>query len=374
MPNTFITPTMVARDAAITLANRLIVGNLVNRDKEAIFNGSKVGQTVKVTRPPRVTDASEFDGTTTAEDVTEEEVDLTLEKHFYKRVDITSRQRKLELDEFTRTVLMPRMQGIASSIDKYLISKMGVFKANIAGNAGSRPAAISDITAANKALNDLYLVNSGRIALIDTTVEASLLNLEAFTSSDFGPNLPAAVREAMLGRKYGFDFVPNANLDTFDQGDVAGTIAVNGTTAVGSESIALDGFTNATGTVKAGTVFTIAGDSTRYVVMEDATKAGNAATVSIYPALAQEAADDAVATVETAGFENVVYHPNAISAAIVAPAPLAGGNSVVESYNGISVRVSQDSDITTLSDQMVIDVFVGGQVVDPDGGALFGGA
>src|SRR6056297_2557538 len=97
MSNEFITPDMVSRDAAITLSNRLVVGNIVSRDKEAVFTGSKVGDSVKVTVPPAVSDASEFDGTTNAGDITEKEIDLTLEKHYYKRIDLTTKQKSLEL-------------------------------------------------------------------------------------------------------------------------------------------------------------------------------------------------------------------------------------------------------------------------------------
>ena len=52
MGNKFVTPEMVARDAAITLEDRLTVGNLVARDKEGLFTAAKVGDSVKVTVPP----------------------------------------------------------------------------------------------------------------------------------------------------------------------------------------------------------------------------------------------------------------------------------------------------------------------------------
>jgi hypothetical protein len=120
MSNTFITPTMVARDASIALANRLLVGNLVARDKESMFTASKIGDEVPVTVPPAVSEASEFTGTTSAGDVTETEVKLTLEKHFYKRVDLTSKQHSLELSDFTRLITVPAIQGIQESIDKIM--------------------------------------------------------------------------------------------------------------------------------------------------------------------------------------------------------------------------------------------------------------
>jgi hypothetical protein len=138
MGNTFVTPTEVARDAAITLDNYLGVANLVNRDKEAIFTGNKVGDTVKVTIPPSISDASEFTSTTAAADVTETEASLVLEKHFYKRIDLTSKQKSLELSDFNRLITVPAMQGIAQSINKFALRKMQVFRQNLAGTIGNR--------------------------------------------------------------------------------------------------------------------------------------------------------------------------------------------------------------------------------------------
>jgi hypothetical protein len=120
-------------------------------------------------------------------------------------------------------------------------------------------------------------------------------------------------------------------------------------------------------------VFTIAGDTTRYVVRKDVAKSGSAAVVTIYPPLAAAADNNDLVTVEAAGFQNIAFHPNATAAAIVAPEPLWGGNSTVQSWNGIGMRVSQDSSITTLSDSIVFDCFVGARVIQPNGGCLVAG-
>lgn len=377
MGNTFVTPTEVARDAAITLNDRLVVGNLVNRDKEAIFSGRKVGDSIKVTVPPAVSDASEFTSTTSASDQTEVEFDLTLEKHFYKRIDLTTKQKSLELSDFTRLVTLPAIQGIADSIDKFILRNMQVFRHNLTGTVGNRPSTMAHLAAATKTLNDLKLIKSGRIALVDTTVEQSLVQLSQFTSLDYGPESTSGIRDATLGRRYGFDFVVDSNLGAFSRSsaanDIAGSPVIISTVAIGGTQIGIDGVTNATGTIYAGTAFTINGDTTRYVVRKDVTAVGNAyATVDIWPALVVEGTAEKAITFEAAGYSNLVYHPNAISAAIVAPAPLAV-NSSVQSFNGISVRVSMDSSISTLADSIVYDVFVGARVIEPDGGALFCG-
>ena len=376
MSNTFITPLLVARDAAISLSNRLLVGNLISRDKEGLFTAAKVGDSIKVTVPPAVSDASEFTGTTSASDMTETEVDLTLEKHFYKRVDLTTKQKSLELSDFTRLVTVPNIQGIQESIDKFILRNMQVFRKNLSGTIANRPSTVAHYAAGMKLLNDNKVILPGRIALIDTSVATSLIQIEQFTSGDFGADGPSALREGQVANRLGLAFYQNANLGAFVRSaaanDIAGTVVVDGTVAAGGKTLHIDGITSATGTIYAGCAFTIAGDSTRYVVRKDATIAANEVDLLITPALAAQATDGAAITFEAAGYSNIIYHPYAVAAAIVAPQPLAVG-SAVESFNGVSIRVSMDSSITSLADSIVYDVFVGCRVIQPEGGCLVAG-
>ena len=373
--NTLISPTMVARDAAITLSNRLIVANHVSRDKEVIF-GNKVGDSIKVTVPTAVSDADEFSGTTSASDVTEQEIDLTLEKHFYKRIDLTSKQKSLELTDFTRMVTIPAVSGLQDSIDKFLLRNMQVFRKNLTGTVTNRPSSMAHIAKATQVLNDAKLIKSGRVALIDSTAEYTFVQLGQFTSQDYGADSTRNLREGTLGRRYGFDFVTDTNLGVFSRSaaanDIAGTVLTNGTPAIGAVEVPIDGITSATGTIYAGTVITLSGDTTRYVVRKDATIADNATTLTVAPALVAAPGDGAAVAFEAAGYSNLVYHPAAVAAAIVAPRPL-NVNSAVQSFGGVSLRVSMDSSITSLSDSIVYDVFCGCRVIEPDGGALFCG-
>jgi len=376
MGNTFITPVEVARDAAVTLSDRLIVGNMVTRDKEGMFTAAKIGDTVKVTVPSAVSDANEFTGSTSATDQTETEVDLKLEKHFYKRVDLTSKQKSLELSDFTRLVTVPQIEGIMESIDKYYNKKMQVFRANLTGSVGNRPSTMAHVAAAQKKLNDNKIKKEGRRALIDTTVHYSLGQLSNFLSLDYGADSANAGREGQLGRRYGFDFQDDANLDVFSRssaaGVLAGTVLTNGTPAAGAVEVPIDGITDETGTIYAGTVITLAGDTTRYVIRKDAVLVNHGTTLTVYPALAAAPGDGAAVTFEAAGYSNLVFHPYAVAGAIVAPVPLAIG-SAVESFNGVSIRVSMGSSLVSLSDSVVYDVFVGCDVIQPNGGALFCG-
>jgi hypothetical protein len=265
-----------------------------------------------------------------------------------------------------------------SSVDKFILRNMQVFRANKAGTITNRPSTIAHIAAATKAMNDKFIGRTGRVALIDTTVEESFSQLSQFTSLDYGPDAAAGLRDAVLGRRYGFGFLTDPNSGAFVRSDVAnsvaGTVLTNGTPAAGATTLNIDGITGTAGAgiLYAGTVITLAGDTTRYVIRKDVVAAANEVDLEIYPALAAEATNDAAVTFEAAGYSNIVFHPQAVAAAIVAPTPLTG-NSAVQSFNGVSIRVSMDSSIVTLADSVVYDVLVGCRVIQPDGGAAFCG-
>ena len=374
MAHTFVTPTMVARDAAITLHDRLVTGSLVSRDVEPMFTASKIGQTVKVTAPGTFT-AREFSGTTSADDSTENEVDVELAKHYYNRVDLTTAQKSFELSDLTRLVIVPIMDGIADAIDSFFIDQMVAgFARNVYGTDGGRPSSVAHIVGARKVLQDAKVRREGRVGLVDTTVEASFLQINQFTSGDYGQDGPPALREAMIARRFGLDWYTDANCGTFDRGDIAGTVLTDGVPVLAATTVHLDGFTAAVSTINKGTRFTVAGDTQIYTVTADITTAGNEADIPIYPGVSADlviAGNDAAVTFKAAFTENLLYHPAAVAAAIVAPDPLSGGNSARQTYNNVSVRVSMDSSIVTLSDSLVIDVFTGINVVQPTGGVVF---
>ncbi len=85
------------------------------------------------------------------------------------------------------------------------------------------------------------------------------------------------------------------------------TLAVDGTTALGSGTITLDA-SGMRGWMYAGVKFTIAGDATVYTVSTDLEAASNALTgLAFTPVLAAEAADDAVVTLTQEYGETTMY-------------------------------------------------------------------
>ncbi len=370
MSNKFIDPSVIARMASIELDNRLITGNLISRDVEAQF-ANKVGDSVKVVVTPEVEEAQEFTGTTSATAVVEREQDVVLQKHFYSKVALTTKEMTLSLEDFAGTILAPRMTGLGASIDKYFIAKMaGGFRRNVAGTMANRPSTIAHYLAASKVLDDKWVPEQGRIMLHDTTVHNTFLQLKEFNDLTLGAQ--NVLQNLQINDRAGATWVKDAHLDLFNAGDIDGTVTASGT--AGASTIALAALTAATGTILEGTSFTIAGNATRFVVTADTAIAANAvAALPIYPALPAGFSPSTAVVTFLASYQNMLYVPSSVVGAIVAPAPLLGAQSATYSVNGLSVRASYDSSISTLGSSLVLDVFVGARVIQPNGGVIVAG-
>jgi hypothetical protein len=211
-----------------------------------------------------------------------------------------------------------------------------------------------------------------RVGVLNTTAEASFLQLTQFTSADYGADRPVGLREASMGRLYGIDWFADQNVVTHTRGDVLEASTVKGAAESGT-TLHADKNSGATaGTIYEGSRFTIAADTTVYTVMADATAAVNTFTFTISPALAATPADNAAITWKTAATGNTIYTRNALAGAVVPPAPLALGSSSAY-YNGVGIRVSLSSSTVNLSDQIVYDTYCGAIVTQRKGGVVFCG-
>lgn len=375
MSNTFINPSAVVRDAALYLNDQMIIGNLVNRNVETTFAG-KVGDTVKVKSIPNLGSADEFVTTTSASGVTETSTDVTLEKHFYKRVDLTSDELSLQVDDFTGTIVVPAVRSLVRSTESYLSQKIiGGFNRNLVGTAGNNPSTHAHILAAEKKIFDNRGDTSQLVGLINSTSHASLAALNIFTSKDYGADRPAGLRSNSLGMMSGVNWFRSPNL-AFSRGYLTGTIVIKTTVAIGGTSIIIDGFTSATGTgipIYEGTRFTINSDTTVYTVTADAEIAGSEATLSITPALVVEGTAEKAITFQAAPSANVVYNPMGVAAAIIPPAAV-GPLSAISNVNGLGIRIiSSDISTSTLAASWVFDIFVGARVTMNEFGAVLQG-
>ena len=101
--------------------------------------------------------------------------------------------------------------------------------------------------------------------------------------------------------KENFTIIPPDLSNT--KGTETGTVLVNGSHSIGDTTIALDGFGgDGAGRFKAGDLIKFASHSKVYMIVEDVTSSGNAATVTIEPPLNDTLSDDSVVTYNNVPF------------------------------------------------------------------------
>jgi hypothetical protein len=137
----------------------------------------------------------------------------------------------------------------------------------------------------------------------------------------------------------------------------------------------MDAFTAATGTVKEGTRFTCASDTSGnvYTVTADTSIASNAVTaMPITPAADASIADDDAVTFQTAHNECIHYNPRSVACAII-PGAIVGPNVAAASVKGLGLRIISDVSVSTLAGTWVFDLYAGFKVVRNEYGAIMQG-
>lgn len=379
MSNTFVNTDLVVRDGAVLLQANLVASRVANRSHEAAFN-AKVGDTVKVKIAPRMNTARDLlaDGTTTAESITDSTASLTLDRQWYRRVDLTTVQGTLEVEDFNQWIVGPAVRGIANDIDAQVIDRaVAGFAQNtngIVGTAGNRPSTLAHLAAGMKAMNDDLVPMDYRVGIIDTTVQAALAQLPEFKSLDYGSGKAGVLEDSILGKLMTITWLLDQNAGTQSRGTTAGVAACTNVYGGSQSGTTLtlnvdNGSGTSTGTLYSGMRFTIAGLSNTYVVKDDVTASGGYFAIPLNITLESAPADNAAVTVATALTENVIFDRRALCAAVVAPAPLSV-NSSAATYDGVGLRVTMGVNTSTMADTIVFDTLSACKVVNAQAGRV----
>lgn len=205
MPNTFITPSVIARTGLATLYNTMVLAGLVWRDFDSDFTG-KQGDTVTI-RKPAVFEVEEFDRAQgiTLQDVVEDSTDVTLDTIANVSFAVTDEQMTLEISDFSEQLLTPAMTAIAQKIDGDLAEAL-VDAASAAGQLASAAptAANAAFRAARAKLSRNKFPPSERYAVLSPEGTSAALGDDLLISVNRSGS-PDGLREASIGRLLGFD-------------------------------------------------------------------------------------------------------------------------------------------------------------------------
>jgi hypothetical protein len=352
-------PTFFANESLIQLFNQLGMAGRVYRglDDQRTSAGNNKGDVINLKRPSKFTAATHVAGTgTTAQDVVGQNVQVTLDQHQEVKFAITDKELAYTSEKIIDEHIKPAAFALAEKID-----------------------------------NDLYNavpMDNNIHYMIDTGMEAAFLDLGIFSAASTtgqGENTDALM-QGTLGRRFGVETFTSQNADvtatTMTSTATASTAggdrlgAVNVAVAANLSTIAVDGMTGSE-TLKIGDTFTIAGDTTIYILTADTTLSGGAGSLTFYPPLRQNAANDAVVTFdilyaiqEAAHYRNLMFHRNAFALGF-APLPTTGDGrgaeiaTVTDPVSGLSVRARMYYNGDTATNSVALDVLYGCQVLDP---------
>lgn len=189
------------------------------------FKGKK-DDTITIRVPAR-TEARSYAFRNTVRDaivtdtLTEEAIDVTLDKMRYSAVAITDEQLTLDITDFQAQITLPQADAIARYIENDIGSGMDAADLTDANELeiDSDDDPWTDLfVPARRALNDAHVPESGRFMIVGADVEDWLLTQdESFRRADAqGQDALDLLHNAILGRKAGFTVV--GGVDTIDPG------------------------------------------------------------------------------------------------------------------------------------------------------------
>jgi hypothetical protein len=393
MANSVLTIDMITRKALEILENSLVITRTINRQYDPSFavEGAKIGTTLRIRLPDRalVTDGAAL----TTQDENQQYTTLTVSSQKHIGMAFTTAEMTMNLDEFAELIIKPRISQLAATIDADVAN---VFKyvGNSVGTAGTTPATSAVLLAANQKLNEFAAPMDNRYATVNPAANAGLVeglkglfNPVSTVSKQFKTGL---MQEGILGLK---EMAMSQSIRNFTTGSRTSGATVKTTVATqGATSIVIT-VSNASETIKAGDVFTVAdcyavnpqtrestGSLYQFVALADATASGTDLTVTVAPIYT---AANALATVDsfptatkavtwwggvsTAYPQNLVYHKDAFTFATADLVLPKGVDMAARAqHNGISLRIVRDYNIST--DQLLtrIDVLYGYAAIRPE--------
>lgn len=388
MANSLLTPTAVTRKALMVLHQKLNFIGSINRQYDDSFakSGAKIGDSLKIRLPNQYTVRT--GATLSAQDTTE--TSTTLQVATQKGVDLnfTSADLTLSLDDFSSRILEPAMSVLAANVEADAYSMYKSVANMIDGDTAAM--AYDYVMQGRQRLNEcLAPMDSNRVAML-SPYHNRKLNVDLKGLFNDSAQISKQYREGIVGRTGGFDFYENTLISKHTTGTAAKTTGYlsNGATQSGS-TIAVD-----TGTTSflIGDVITFAGVNAvhpetkadlgylkQFVVT--ANSGTSATSLSISPALVASGAtqnasstiadNSAIVKVGAGASEtldtSMVFHRDAFTFATAdLVMPQGVDFAAREVYDGLSMRVVRQYDISNDKFPCRVDILYGYKAIRPE--------
>lgn len=389
MSNSILTPSIIAKEAALQVVNNLVFARLANKQFKEDF-GVKVGSTITYRKPIRFTAT---DGATlSVQDVTENSDTIIINKRKHVAWQFLSSDLTLTIDQYAERYLRPAAIQLAQQIDADGAAQVNNIYQAI-GTAATAPT-FKLFLGARGYLNNVAAPLNDRFAAIDSVATSSVLGgMTSFLNESLVEDI---TKEASIGRLVGTDLFESQNVLAHTKG-TATTITVATTAAEGDTALILTAGGN--GTLVAGDIVTVAtvnavnplskntfsntpdGGTTvtkqvQQFVVTATTTVTTATSVPVSPVIRTTGAYQTVDRLPTASdvvtllgshTKNVMFQRNAFSLVtvpIIAPEGAVWAETV--EYQGLGMRFLRAYDVTNDVEIARLDVMYGWKTTYPE--------
>lgn len=243
--NVALVPEVWSREALATLMSNTIMAQLVHRDFSNLV--ADYGDVVNTSRPAdfagkRKTDADNV----ITQDAVSPNIAVPLDQHFHVSYVIKDGEMSKALPDLLERYMEPAARELAEKVDQVLAGQVARLLVNQVGEANSITSLNVDdvILDADQKLNDNRAPKGGRYLLMSSRFNRAALGAEIVVEADKRGDQGTALREASVGRIYGFDSfmdqnVPHVSIDSAevapgvtDAAEVVGSTVIEATNAI----------------------------------------------------------------------------------------------------------------------------------------------
>ena len=258
--NDALIPEIWSREALLTLMSNTVFASLVHRD----FSNQVAaeGDVVNTSRPADFTGKRKTDAdNVTDQDAVSTNIPVPLDQHFHVSFVIKDGEWSKALPDLLERYMEPAARELAESVDRVLAGQTARLLTYQVGQPGAVTSLNVDdyVLDADEKLNDNRAPKAGRRLVMSSRFNRAALGAEIVVSAEKRGDAGTALREASVGRIYGFDSFMDQNVahvssdytevdaGVTDGAELAGTTDIEATNLIanvvnaGGEYIVIDG-------------------------------------------------------------------------------------------------------------------------------------
>ena len=206
----------ISRVAVALLTRQLVLPRTVTMVPGTEFDGDNGDTiTVRVPQPRAARTQSTRSADITYDDANEVPVDVTM-SHLYNGHLLSDEEAQFDIENFAMQITKPQVEAVAVGAEDLLATAMNDLSADLSfANTADPDQTDLVIKLARQALSEADVPASDRYLAVAPSITTRLLDVDKFVRADaLGDGPSSALRDAVIGRIYGFTVVESNGLDT----------------------------------------------------------------------------------------------------------------------------------------------------------------